>query len=226
VPKRIAEWNPARCVWETGQGQFCGHLAVFSETWPISGMTRGGVAYELPTSALLMAGSAPSLLPTPLSVPSSEASHNQLSGTFRAAMDKALSLLPTPAAYDGERGGPQDPAKRKAGGHSVTLQDAVHVLLPTPKTTDSHHSSPADMARNEPGLRAIGRLLPTPRATDGTKGGPNQRGSSGDLMLPSAVQLLPTPIGARTNPRFDAGSTSQDELPLPPQSEAPEEESA
>ena len=40
------------------------------------------------------------------------------------------------------------------------------------------------------------RLLPTPRATDGTKGGPNQRGSSGDLMLPSAIQpanLLPTP---------------------------------
>ena len=31
-------------------------------------------------------------------------------------------------------------------------------------------------------------LLPTTRATDGTKGGPNQAGSSGDLMLPSAVQ--------------------------------------
>src|SRR5690606_17220036 len=30
-------------------------------------------------------------------------------------------------------------------------------------------------------------------ATDGTHGGPNQRGSSGDLMLPSAVTLLPTP---------------------------------
>lgn len=39
------------------------------------------------------------------------------------------------------------------------------------------------------------RLMPTPRATDGTKGGPNQRGSSGDLMLSSAVaQLLPTPV--------------------------------
>ena len=36
-------------------------------------------------------------------------------------------------------------------------------------------------------------LLPTPRATDGTKGGPGQRGSSGDLILPSAVALLPTP---------------------------------
>jgi DNA (cytosine-5)-methyltransferase 1 len=49
------------------------------------------------------------------------------------------------------------------------------------------------------GWPAVGRddpepLLPTPRATDGTKGGPNQRGSSGDLMLPSVVAaLLPTP---------------------------------
>lgn len=39
-------------------------------------------------------------------------------------------------------------------------------------------------------------MLPTPRATDGTNGGPNQRGSSGDLMLPSAVQLMPTPTSA------------------------------
>lgn len=36
--------------------------------------------------------------------------------------------------------------------------------------------------------------MPTPRASDGEKGGPNQRGTSGDLMLPSAVaHLLPTP---------------------------------
>lgn len=39
-----------------------------------------------------------------------------------------------------------------------------------------------------------GTLMPTPRASDGAKGGPNQRGSSGDLMLPSAVALLPTPV--------------------------------
>src|SRR5690606_5411126 len=37
-------------------------------------------------------------------------------------------------------------------------------------------------------------LLPSPRASDGAKGGPNQRGSKGDLTLPSAaVRLLPTP---------------------------------
>jgi hypothetical protein len=31
-------------------------------------------------------------------------------------------------------------------------------------------------------------LLPTPRATDGVNGGPGQRGSAGDLAMPSAVQ--------------------------------------
>lgn len=53
-------------------------------------------------------------------------------------------------------------------------------------------------------------LLPTPRATDGTNGtngGPNQRGSSGDMMLPSAVQrLLPTPMAADGG--LDRGSSA------------------
>ena len=31
------------------------------------------------------------------------------------------------------------------------------------------------------------RMLPTPCASDGEKSGPNQRGSSGDLMLPATV---------------------------------------
>lgn len=53
--------------------------------------------------------------------------------------------------------------------------------------------APAEAKGRKVGGPASGALLPTPRATDGTKGGPNQRGSSGDLMLPSAVQLLPTP---------------------------------
>ncbi len=37
------------------------------------------------------------------------------------------------------------------------------------------------------------RLLPTPRATDGTKGCPAQRGSKGDLMLPSVAIAVTTP---------------------------------
>jgi DNA (cytosine-5)-methyltransferase 1 len=47
-------------------------------------------------------------------------------------------------------------------------------------------------------------LLPTPRATDGTKGAPAQRGSKGDLMLPSAVMRLTTTDSATP----DGNSTS------------------
>lgn len=63
-------------------------------------------------------------------------------------------------------------------------------LLPTPTTRDTKgHNQRRDRTR------LTGALLPTPRAGDGIKGGPNQRGSSGDLMLPSAVmRLLPTPV--------------------------------
>ena len=61
--------------------------------------------------------------------------------------------------------------------------------------------------------RAPVALLPTPRATDGTKGGPNQRGSSGDLMLPSAVALLPTPRATRGGSYALGGERSDEDRP-------------
>ena len=70
-------------------------------------------------------------------------------------------------------------------------------LLPTPRSSDTNGAGVHGQGGLD--LRPAIDLLPTPRATDGTKGGPNQRGSSGDLMLPSAVtQLLPTPSVADT----------------------------
>lgn len=60
-------------------------------------------------------------------------------------------------------------------------------------------------------------LLPTPRATDGTNGGPGQRGSSGDLMLPSAVALLPTPTSQaakHSGGESDRGPGSPDDANL------------
>jgi hypothetical protein len=73
------------------------------------------------------------------------------------------------------------------------------------------------MGRNaRPLNEVVEMLLPTPRATDGTHGGPNQRGSSGDLMLPSAVMdLLPTPRAARgasgTETMYALGAERTDE---------------
>jgi DNA (cytosine-5)-methyltransferase 1 len=87
------------------------------------------------------------------------------------------------------------------------------VLLPTPRSSDTNGAG----SHGDGGLdlRTAVSLLLTPRATDGTKGGPNQRGSSGDLMLPSAVQhLLPTPtVGDSRNSRNSTAGRSPDAGP-------------
>lgn len=208
-----------------------GHSDVYSETWPTSGITRNGVAFALPTWAPPTTGSASSssppaeMLRTPAAA---EAEGGALSPerarvenrTLRLTgqildmvapeqMSDAWKALKTPTSQLAVNGGSQHPDKRKAGGHGPTLADEVE------------------------------HLLPTPRATDGTKGGPNQRGSAGDLMLPSAVHLLPTPVtqpdtgngharnlgkeaqkiairtGAPTPPPSTAGNPSWEDVPLP-----------
>lgn len=53
--------------------------------------------------------------------------------------------------------------------------------------TVGRNLSPSEHATIRPSLETIA-FLPTPRASDGAKGGPNQRGSSGDLGLAAAVQ--------------------------------------
>lgn len=58
---------------------------------------------------------------------------------------EAMRLMPTPGAYDGDRGGAQDPAKRREGGHSVSLQDAV-MLLTSPQATRGGAATEASYA--------------------------------------------------------------------------------
>lgn len=118
--------------WVTDQADLFSDLGwePFSETWPTSGMTRNGAAYELRMSVPPTAGNASSYLPTP------------------RAMDGNASMV-APAA------------RQHVADGNGSLAEVLGA-----------------------------HLLPTPRATDGTKGGPNQRGSSGDLMLPSAVMQM------------------------------------
>lgn len=105
-----------------------------------------------------------------------------------------IVATPTDAERGGWDGRSRDevgrPGRRTTpagGGEGGSGGEAV-ALLPTPVASDwKRNAEPAELDRHSPSLGAISHLLPTPRATDGTKGGPNQRGSSGDLMLPSAV---------------------------------------
>ncbi|MGW6934650.1 hypothetical protein ACWGE0_31635 [Lentzea sp. NPDC054927] len=117
-------------------------------------------------------------------------------------------MLPTPQARDGDNRGAADPVRRRQLGHQVSLHDAVNSVikvLPTPTASDAK----ACAHKNQKGGPSLGDecrtvqnasshntstnqlvFLPTPRATDGTKGCPAQRGSKGDLMLPSAIIRL------------------------------------
>lgn len=92
----LAFWNQDRDIWEsTAIDLFSGLPDVYSETLPSSGMTRGGRLYVLQTSEL----------------PTGE--------------QGSSSLLPTPTANLGINGGSQNPAKRRAGGHSPNLADVI-----------------------------------------------------------------------------------------------------
>jgi len=69
------------------------------------------------------------------------------------------------------------------------------ILLPTPtarvggdRGTPSSQTAARRMAEGRRNLEDAVALLPTVRASDAEKGGPNQRGSSGDVALPAAVQ--------------------------------------
>lgn len=65
----LATYDRATRSWRTSQHCFLattgGGLAEFSETWPRSGMTRSGTAYQLQPLARLTSGTESGLLPTP-----------------------------------------------------------------------------------------------------------------------------------------------------------------
>ncbi|MBG6085846.1 hypothetical protein IW252_002613 [Zhihengliuella flava] len=157
--------------------------------------------------------------------------------------DEVEHLLPTPCAQPSGNA-PENHLWKKPGRTQVTdlaimaengLIETGGKLLPTPTVgmtqggnrTRSGDRSDELLLNGAAEAIAEGKLFPTPRATDGTKGGPNQRGSSGELMLPSAVQLLPTPVctdanGARNatadrtpGKKFNTGTTLTDAL-VPP----------
>ncbi|WP_018352004.1 hypothetical protein [Longispora albida] len=131
------------------------------------------------------------LLPTPRARDGKGADHNPRGGN----LEHTLALLPTPRASDTGTSG------RAAGAGfgpplSQVVLPLVGALLPTPTAASyGSNQSPSPGAAVRPSLATLltQQLLPTPRASDGTKGCPGQRGSSGDLTLPSAAVRVDPP---------------------------------
>ena len=142
MPKRLASWNPERDIWEGVQMDlFSGLSGVFSETWPASGMTRNGVAFELPTWVPPTDDTEYSWLPTPRA-------------TRGGSATETVAMLPTPAARDGAPRGSQSPEKRRAGGHQPSIADVAEHLLPTPTATYSGNTAENHL-RKKPGRSSV-----------------------------------------------------------------------
>jgi DNA (cytosine-5)-methyltransferase 1 len=152
--------------------------------WPPAGFVRGGLVWEMPADTCGANGAV--VLPTPRAIDGTSGRQTLIGGRTAGDRGPRLSdigtLLPTPTARDATRGAGW-------GDQSGRPLSEVAALLPTPTAADGRSGSGhAATAQGAPDLRTTVTLLPTPRASDAAKGGPNQRGSSGDLMLPSAVR--------------------------------------
>ncbi|RLK24696.1 hypothetical protein DER29_2625 [Micromonospora sp. M71_S20] len=153
-----------------------------------------GHQYGLP-DLIEPTGTRHGLLPTPTTV----AYGSNVSPSAGAARRPRLAgiatrLPPTLTAADSRSSANATAARATPTGHvDRTLTDGAR-LLPTPRASDT--GTPGRRAGSgwRPPLSQV--LLPTPRASDGTKGCPGQRGSHGDLTLPSAAVRVP----ARTLP--------------------------
>jgi hypothetical protein len=204
-PAPFAFFDRTSRSWRTWPPSARGASVPFSGNWPPAGTTRRGCAYAHPISAHRTKESECfcSLLPTPTVSESTGTVNRGRNGG--KSLRGTVALLPTPAACnanDSERVqswlARQD---RRRERRTPPLSVAVR-LLPTPRASDTGTIGRRGGKGFGPPLSAV--LLPTPRASDATKGSPNQRGSRGDLTLPSAAAR----IGARTNRRSAAGRRS------------------
>ncbi|MDI5976466.1 hypothetical protein [Amycolatopsis magusensis] len=142
------------------------------------------------------------LLPTPTASDAKNCTHTTHDGG-PSPPDRARALsTPTSPTHGMYCAATQTPGEGKEGFVAV-FPRVRGALLPTPTAHDgSSNGISATSRQGGPSLLDSLRLLPTPRATDGTKGCPAQRGSKGDLMLPSVVIAVTTP---KPKPRAEGG---------------------
>ena len=208
----LAHYDPESSSWRMSQGTLPWAAPQLLDRLPDWGMAHGGVLFGLPTPALLTAVRDCSSLPTPTASMATGAGTSGRDGGLN--LQTAVSLLPTPRATDGTKGGPN----QRGSSGDLMLPSALH-LLPTPTCNDAKNSAgPSQVQRNTPALAMVTHLLPTPSVADGMGGHLSRSGDRGhELLLPGIAKQL---AGASTPPPSAAGSPSSDDPHPPPPNQA------
>lgn len=163
TPELLARLDPDSLLWKTSQRCLLEGWATYSETWPRSGMTRSGIAYQLPPLAPLTDATESGSWPTPTSTLGSNGgrvtpSKGREGGTLIEALSARLWPMPTVRGNYNRAG-----LSSKSGDGLATAVKK----FPTPSANDWKGSSKAGQRRGQltdPAMGAIpagGALNPT-----------------------------------------------------------------
>ena len=143
MPKLIAEWNTQLKLWnKPEESLFSEHSELFLATWPTSGMTQNGQAFELPTQEHPTSVSESSLLRSP-----------------KASEGEGGALGEAIARKRGNTVGVRDQAMDLARAQGYQVSRAVDNLIGTPRTSSANGSTPKQVALGAPKARIEDQVL-------------------------------------------------------------------
>ena len=177
MPRLIAVWNTQMKFWtKPEESLFSEQLEPYLETWPTSGMTQNGQAFELQRQAHHISDSESSLLPTPIvrdhKDGRAEVIRNgkvQVDTVGRAIMNSGEINLPTPTRSDYK--GPNHSKKRTTSANGLPARAIDFV----------------GWGKFEPAIRrwesVLGRQAPEPTKADGQDGNIRLSSSFSEWMM-------------------------------------------
>ena len=194
----FAWFDPASSCWRTWQRCLVEGWTLFSGSFPRSGMTRNGIAYQRAPLVRLTDATESGLLPTP------EAS-NTKAVALRSAGRSPRNFLapwPTPKAMDSRSAGPgtkdETILRRASTGFGLNLAETVQALerglWPTP-TARATRDSPSERRRNSPSLESVVKQWPTPRVAD-------SKGQGMSRARADKPDSLSAQLGGQLNPTW------------------------
>lgn len=188
MPASLANFDPVSSSWRTSQRCLVEGWTVFSETWPRSGMMRGGIAYQLAPLAPLTSATGFGSLPTPRSTDGTngqrtlEGAQRELARGRNMDLGMVARLWPTPKASAAG----SDFAKIGRSATGISLATAVQ-MWPTPTA----HEARLGYQRRDTGKKGTQESLTT--VVINSMGGREQVG--GQLNPTWVEKLMGFPTG-------------------------------